>query len=183
MDASRNGRRRARLAPVRLDIVNRGESSARILPERSFLVDTAGQARPPLTAVAIRERLGESRPPAPTLEQVVTAAPNLSGFGLSLATRPADAPPYNRKTGMSLWLAAVLGLDAYPLESRVLNELRAQLPQNPPITSGSAAEGYLLFDATESAGSPAELRLAVERDGQVERLRIPLARGAAEAAP
>jgi hypothetical protein len=169
----------AGVVPLRLDLRNRGSAPVRIRPEQTFLVDSHGLARPLLTAWEARRRLAsaglaEWTGRFPGAAEALAKAPDLSGFALGLALRSATAPPFDQKTGISRWLAAILGLDPHPLETRLLRDLAGHLAVNPGIGPGSAGEACLFFPSAGGDGDGASLRLALARAGRVDSLSLPL---------
>jgi hypothetical protein len=170
--------RAAGLLPVRLAVANRGTRTARLNPPQTFLIDGQALAWPLLTADQARDRLAEKsaggKPARSSLSarQWTEAAAILTGFALDVFVRrrPAEVP-----TGWSGWLGSLVEGQREAPENQARRDLADKFLRNPPLRPGESAEAYLFFPGREEVRGAETLRLAVEVDGRVEVLRIPLA--------
>lgn len=174
--------RGAGLLPIRVVIENQGAHPVKLVGEQSFLIDRGGQAWPLLTADQAYDRVqrateignvlrGGARPGV-----IGGLGGAIAGLAIGIVSGQNIADTAAKGAAVGAGVGAIGGgLRAVEQSAYVISDsLAQQTLRNERIMPGALAYGYLFYPGRNEATSAAQLRLAIEANGQTRVVVLPL---------
>lgn len=174
--------RGAGLLPVQLVIDNQSAGPIRIVGAQSFLIDREGQAWPLLSANQAYDRVQGSTELGSTLRSAArpgflgATAGAIAGLAIGILTGQDAGEAAARGAAVGAGAGAIAGglRGREDTALQIGNDLAQRSLRNQKVEPGQLAHGYLFFPGKNEASSAIQLRLALEANGRVRVVSLPL---------